>query len=94
MTAKSVLVRPKACAPGRVPPLDPPATPLMQHRSGLRKILYCSTSRRLNAVVRSLPSYERWAEMARQLPRGVRPSGRPQSSGKILSFKAYHKKLT
>jgi len=27
-------------------------------------------SRRLNVVVRSLPSYERWAEMARQLPRG------------------------
>jgi len=38
------------------------------------------TSRRLNVVVRSPPSYERWAEMARQLLRGVRPSGCPQSS--------------
>jgi len=26
------------------------------------------------------PLSERWAEMARQLPRGARPSGRPQSS--------------
>jgi len=29
MTAKSVLLRPKACAPGRVPPLAPLATPLI-----------------------------------------------------------------
>jgi len=27
------------------------------------------------------PSYERWAEIARQLSRWVRPSGHPQSSG-------------
>jgi len=26
------------------------------------------------------PLFERWAEMARQLPRGARPFGRPQSS--------------
>jgi len=41
------------------------------------------TSRRLNVVVRSPPSLERWAEMARQLPRGVRLSGYPQSSGML-----------
>jgi len=28
MTAKSELLHPKACAPGRVPPLAPLATPL------------------------------------------------------------------
>jgi len=30
------------------------------------------------------PLSERWAEMARQLPRVARPSGRPQSSGQHL----------
>jgi len=30
------------------------------------------------------PLSERWAEMARQLFRGARPSGRPQSSGNTL----------
>jgi len=29
------------------------------------------------------PLSERWVEMVRQLPRGVRPSGRPQSSVKV-----------
>jgi len=31
------------------------------------------------------PTYERWTEMARQLPREVRPSRRLQSSG-VISF--------
>jgi len=38
------------------------------------------------------PSLERWAEMVRQLPRGVRPSGRPQSSawlGRFASVLSY-----
>jgi len=38
-------------------------------------------SRRLNVMVRPPPSYERWIEMMRQLSRGVRPSGHPQSTG-------------
>jgi len=37
----------------------------------------CTTFHHLNTVVRSSPSYERWAETASQLSRGVRPSGRP-----------------
>jgi len=48
------------------------------------------TSRRLNVVVRSpAPLSERWAEMVRQLPREVRPSGRPQSSGNIFRLAVY-----
>jgi len=32
------------------------------------------------------PLFERWAEMARQLTRGSRSSGRPKSSGWFISF--------
>jgi len=41
------------------------------------------------------PLSERWAEMARQLPRGARPSGRPlQSSGIIVSIFSCSRPLT
>jgi len=43
------------------------------------------TFRHLNVVVRSPPSYERWAEIARLLPRGFRPSGRVQSFGYLVA---------
>jgi len=44
------------------------------------------TSRRLNVMVRSPPLSERRTEMARQVLRGARPSGRSQSSGIILNW--------
>jgi len=43
-----------------------------------------SPSQRGGAV--PVPLSERWTEMARQLPREARPSGRPQSYGIIFYF--------
>jgi len=41
MTAKSVLMRPKACAPGRVPHLPPPRPPGYATGDALRNIFQC-----------------------------------------------------
>jgi len=52
-----------------------------------RLTLYCTNvSPPQRGVAVSAPLFERWAEMARQLPRGARPSGCAQLSGNIFSF--------